>query len=66
MLMNEEVYTALVEAGATDEKARAAARSVAQYDSRLSAMDTRLTLLSWMVGFNLTCTIAVMWKVFTT
>ena len=62
-LMNAEVYDALKEAGASDEKARAAAQSIAHYDSRLSSMDTRLSGLTWMVGFNLVLSGGVLWQV---
>jgi hypothetical protein len=41
---------ALIEAGATVEKADKAAEELASYDSRLASIDTRLTLLTWMVG----------------
>ena len=63
----EEVYDALIEAGASEDKARAAARALASYDNRFSQMDNRfsqidgsLALLKWMVGFNLALTAAVL------
>jgi hypothetical protein len=69
--MISEVYDALKEAGASEEKARKAAETLASYDSRFSkiderfaAMDGRLTLLQWMLGFNLAMTVAILWKVF--
>jgi len=64
MLMNEEIYTALLDAGANEEKARAAARSVAQFDQRLQDMSSDLTRLKWIGGFNLTLTVGVLWKLF--
>jgi len=42
-LMNEELYRALVSAGAGDELATAAARSVASYDSALGRLEQRLS-----------------------
>lgn len=55
---------ALLEAGASAEKADKAAEEAAGYEARLAAIDTRLTLLSWMVGFNLLMTTGVLWRVF--
>ena len=63
-LMNEELYTALLEAGAGDDKARAAARSVADYDNRLTKLAGDLGLVKWMVGFNLALTVAVLLRLF--
>ena len=41
---------ALVEAGASEEKAAKASEELAGYDSRLALIETRLVLLTWMVG----------------
>lgn len=69
--MISEVYDALKEAGASEEKARKAAEAIAGYenrfakiDERFAIMDGRLVLLQWMLGFNLAMTIAILWKVF--
>ena len=69
--MISEVYDALKEAGASEEKARKAAEAIAGYDNRFAkiderfaTMDGRLVLLQWMLGFNLAMTLAIMWKVF--
>jgi hypothetical protein len=48
--MISEVYDALLDAGATEEKARKAAEAVASYSDRLNRMDRRLAILSWQVG----------------
>ncbi len=64
-LMNEELYSALLEAGATDDKARAAARSVADYDARLGRVESGLAVVKWMIGFNLAMTVAILFRVFT-
>jgi hypothetical protein len=56
---------ALIDAGAKPEKANKAAEELAGYDSRLAAIDTRLTLLTWMVGFNLVTTMTILWRIFT-
>lgn len=48
--MISEVYDALVEAGATREKARKAAEAVADYSDRLNRIERRIAVLSWQVG----------------
>lgn len=40
--MISEVYDALLEAGASEEKARKAAEAVAAYDQRFGTLETRL------------------------
>ncbi len=62
--MIKEVYDALLEAGASDEKAGKAAEAVASYDSRFNKIESDLHLLKWMVGFNLVFTMSMLWKVF--
>ena len=62
--MNSEVYAALIEAGATEEKAREAAKSVAQYDTDLAEMKASLLLIKWMAGFNLAFSAAILWRIF--
>jgi hypothetical protein len=64
--MIAEVYDALLEAGASQDKARKAAEAIAGYDARFVEIDRRLerlegkiTLLSWMVGFSITLTLAL-------
>lgn len=70
--MISELYDALKEAGATEDKARAAASAVAQWENRFDKIEIKLTimegkidLLKWMIGFNLAFSMAVVWKVFT-
>jgi hypothetical protein len=41
---------ALIEAGASPEKAAKAAEELAGYENRLAAVETRLVLLTWMIG----------------
>jgi hypothetical protein len=76
--MISEVYDALKDAGASEEKARKAAEALAGYedkfvriearfarvDERFAQIEGKITLLQWMVGFNLAMTTAVLWKVF--
>jgi hypothetical protein len=49
-MMNSELYDALKEAGATEEKSRAAAASMAVYDQRFAKIETDLSILKWMTG----------------
>ena len=66
--MISEVYDALKEAGASEEKARKAAEAIAEaiasYENRFARLESDLTLLKWMVGFNLALTVAILWRVF--
>lgn len=64
--MIAEVYDALIEAGASQEKARKAAEAIAGYESRFAGIEVRLermegkiTLLSWMVGIAISLTLAL-------
>ena len=45
-----EVYDALKDAGATEEKSRKAAETLANTDNRFSKIDVELAVLKWMVG----------------
>ncbi len=62
--MIAEVYDALTDAGASKEKAVAAAKAVAQYDHDIATIKSDLQLLKWMIGFNLAFVMAMLWKVF--
>ena len=66
-----EVYDALRDAGANEEKARKAAEVLANYEDRFARIDTRLerfdgrmNLLQWMIGANFALTLAVFIKLF--
>ena len=59
-----ELYDALKEAGASDEKARAAAQALANYDSRFSKIEADLLVLKWMVGFILAGVASLVVKTF--
>jgi CRISPR/Cas system-associated protein Cas10 (large subunit of type III CRISPR-Cas system) len=59
-----EIYDALKEAGASEEKAKKAAEALAAYEFRFSKMDTDLPVLKWMVGFNLAISVSVLFKLF--
>lgn len=69
--MNSEVYAALKEAGTSEEKAVAAAESIANYDNRFNQVDQRfakvdstLRLHSWMLTYVVGLLTAVAFKVF--
>lgn len=55
-LMLSKLYTALREANVPEEKAAAAAEEVAG-KNRLANVEAKLSLLTWMVGFQLALTI---------
>ena len=64
-IMNTELYDALVDAGASEKKARAAASAygdpsrIATKDD-LSLLKSDLNLLRWMAGFNLALTTTIL------
>jgi hypothetical protein len=62
--MISEVYDAFLAAGAPEDKARKAAEALASYENRFTAIERRLDVLTWMVGFNLVMTVAMLWRVF--
>lgn len=59
-----EVYDALKEAGATEEKAKKAAEALAAYENRFNKVESDLNLLKWMVGFNLAMSAGILLKLF--
>ena len=61
-IMSSELYDALIEAGASEDKARKAAEAVAAYENRFALLERKLDVLTWMVGFNLVFTLAVLWR----
>ena len=58
--MLTELYDALKDAGAADEKARAAAEAVADYERVNAELRSDLRLLKWMVGANFAATMAIL------
>ena len=56
---------ALIDAGATPEKADRAAEEVAAYDARLVSIEGRLVALIWAVGLNVAAGIAIFGMLFT-
>ena len=77
-VMIAEVYDALKDAGASEDKARRAAETLASYENRFAALDRRfdelrlefealkgqVKLLTWMVGFNLAVSVTMLFKMF--
>jgi hypothetical protein len=59
-----EVYDALKEAGATEDKAKKAAEALAAYENRFNKVKSDLNLLKWMVGFNLFMSVGILLKLF--
>jgi hypothetical protein len=51
-IMLEKLYDALRAANIPDDKARAAAMEVAEYENRAAKIDRDLQLLKWMLGLN--------------
>jgi hypothetical protein len=67
-----EVYDAFMEAGVSEEKARAAARAVASYDQRFAQIEShfariegKLQLHDWMLGTIIALLITVLFRLFT-
>lgn len=59
-----DLRAALVDAGASEDLANKAATEVATYEARLASVDSRLTLLTWMVGATLALSTTILFKVF--
>jgi hypothetical protein len=53
------LYRALVTAGAPDVEAQKAAEEVAGFESRLAGIESNVSLLQRMVGFNLPLTLGI-------
>jgi len=54
----------MISAGADDEKAKAAARALADYESRFNRIDSDLRVLKWMVGAILASVVSLVIKGF--
>ena len=59
-LMMGKLYTALRAANVPDNQAMDAAEEIAGYENRLSSIETRLTVLTWMAAFNLVIVVATL------
>ena len=65
-LMLSKTYDALIDAGASPEKAREAAVEIASLDERLNRIDRRLIRLEIMVGAFMTVQIPITVVILTT
>ncbi|MFN5588216.1 MAG: integrase [Holosporales bacterium] len=54
----------LIEAGASEVKARAAAKAIADYDSRFTKVEADLLVLKWMIGAVLAGVVSLILKAF--
>lgn len=63
-LMIADLYDALKAAGAPEDKAKKAATEVATYENRLTRLESKVTMLQWMVGINIAMTGSIMFKLF--
>lgn len=65
-LMFAKLYDALRSAdGVSDDQAIAAAEEVASYESRLASIESRLLVLTWMVGTTIALMFGLVWMTFT-
>jgi hypothetical protein len=64
MVIIEELYTALIEAGASEKNAKNAAGAVAAYDTQLHDVRRDLAVLKWIASASLAVGIAVATKLF--
>lgn len=71
-IMMSRLYDALLEAGASQDKAREAAEEAASYENRFDALERQFEevkgeqrLHRWMLGVNLVLLLGVFWRVFT-
>jgi hypothetical protein len=60
----EELYDALIEAGASADKARSASRAVADFEKTIGDIKSTIKLHSWILSFNTALLVAVLFKVF--
>lgn len=64
--MVTELYDALREAGASEDKARKAAETLANYDRQFTEIRTDLTVLKWGQGVTMAMALAILLRVFLT
>lgn len=70
-IMITEVYDAFIASGAPEDKAKAAAKALADYDSRFNKVDQELALvkaeimiMKWMSGLILAGVVSLVLKTF--
>jgi hypothetical protein len=62
--MNSEIYAALIEAGTSEEKAKAAAVSVTDYEKDMNEVKTDLKLIKWGIGLVIAAEVMPLMKSF--
>jgi len=62
--MNSEIYAALIEAGSSEEKAKAAAVSVTDYERDINDVKPELKLIKWGVGLIIAAEVLPLMKIF--
>jgi len=62
--MISEVYDAFRSAGADEDKSRAATQALADYQRDITELKSDSRLIPCLLTFNLTLTVAILWKVF--
>lgn len=62
--MNSEIYSALIEAGASEEKAKAAAVSVTDYERDINEVKSDLKVIKWGIGLIIAAEVLPIMKSF--
>ncbi len=63
-VMSAEVYDALREAGASEDKSRKAAEAVAGLDAQHRESRGEFSVVKWMLGTNITLTLLILGRLF--
>jgi hypothetical protein len=63
-IMMAELYAALREAGASDDKAAKAAQEAAAYENRLARIESTQRLHTWILSTNTAALLAITGKLF--
>jgi hypothetical protein len=63
-VMLPRTYDAFIAAGSPEEKARAAAEELANYESRFAKIETDLAVIKWMLGLSIAGVISLVIKAF--
>jgi hypothetical protein len=63
-VMLSRTYDAFIAAGSPEEKARAAAEELANYESRFARIETDLAVMKWMLGLVIAGVVSLVIKAF--
>ena len=63
-IMNSEIYAALIDAGSSEEKAKAAAISVTDYERDINEVKSDLKLIKWGIGLIIAAEVMPLMKNF--